>query len=48
MTHDPIVFTIFLVFTGAAVLATLSLYARQSLLVAYIALGVCSGPGGWA
>jgi Kef-type K+ transport system membrane component KefB len=46
MTHDPIVFTIFLVFTGAAVLATLSLYARQSLLVAYIALGVLLGPWG--
>ena len=46
MTTDPIVFTIFLVFTGAAVLATLSLYARQSLLVAYIALGVLLGPWG--
>jgi len=46
MTQDPIVFTIFLVFTGAAVLATLSLYARQSLLVAYIALGVLLGPWG--
>ena len=46
MTHDPIVFTIFLVFTGAAVLATLSLYARQSLLVAYIVLGVLLGPWG--
>jgi Kef-type K+ transport system membrane component KefB len=46
MSHDPIVFTIFLVFTGAAVLATLSLYARQSLLVAYIALGVLLGPWG--
>jgi Kef-type K+ transport system membrane component KefB len=46
MSHDSIVFTIFLVFTGAAVLATLSLYARQSLLVAYIALGVLLGPWG--
>lgn len=46
MSHDPIFFTIFLVFTGAAVLATLSLYARQSLLVAYIALGVMLGPWG--
>jgi Kef-type K+ transport system membrane component KefB len=46
MSHESIVFTIFLVFTGAAVLATLSLYARQSLLVAYIALGVLLGPWG--
>jgi len=46
MTHDPLVFTIFLVFTGAAVLATVSLFARQSLLVAYIALGVLLGPWG--
>jgi len=46
MSHESIVFTIFLVFTGAAVVATLSLYARQSLLVAYIALGVLLGPWG--
>lgn len=36
--------TIFLVFTGAAILATLALYARQALLVAHIALGVLVGP----
>jgi len=46
MTQDPIVDTIFLVFTGAAVLATLALAARQSLLLAYIALGVLLGPSG--
>jgi Kef-type K+ transport system membrane component KefB len=46
MSHDSLVFTIFLVFTGAAVLATAALYARQSLLVAYIALGVLLGPWG--
>lgn len=46
MTQDPIVDTIFLVFTGAAVLATLALAARQSLLLAYIALGVLFGPSG--
>jgi len=44
MTQDPIVHTIFVVFTGAAVLATLALAARQSLLLAYIALGVLFGP----
>ncbi len=48
MQQDPIVFSIFLVFTGAAVLATLALYARQSLLVAYILLGVLLGPWGAA
>ncbi len=44
MQHDPIVFTIFLIFAGAAVLATLALYARQSLLVVYIAVGILLGP----
>ena len=29
---------------GAAVLATLALYARQTLLIAYIALGIIFGP----
>jgi Kef-type K+ transport system membrane component KefB len=44
MQQDPIVFTIFLVFTGAALVATLALYVRQALLVAYILLGVVLGP----
>jgi Kef-type K+ transport system membrane component KefB len=44
MHTDPIVFTVFLVFTGAAVFATAALAARQSLLVAYILLGVLLGP----
>ncbi|MGB5452898.1 MAG: cation:proton antiporter [Sedimenticolaceae bacterium] len=44
MQQDPIVFTVFLVFTGAAVFATLALFARQSLLVAYIVLGALFGP----
>lgn len=46
MQQDAIVFTVFVIFTGAAVLATLALYARQSLLVAYIALGALLGPSG--
>jgi Kef-type K+ transport system membrane component KefB len=41
-----IVFTLFLIFSGAAVLATLALYARQALIVAYIALGILFGPSG--
>lgn len=44
MLTDPVIFYIFLIFTGAAVLATLALYARQSLLVVYILLGVVLGP----
>ncbi len=41
---QSIVFSVFLIFTGAAVLATLALYARQSMLVAYILLGMLIGP----
>ena len=44
MQNDPIIFTIFLIFAGAAALATLALYARQSLLVVYIVLGILLGP----
>ncbi|WP_455198095.1 cation:proton antiporter domain-containing protein [Kaarinaea lacus] len=48
MHNDVLVFTIFLIFTGAAVMATLALYARQALLVAYIVLGMLFGPSGLA
>jgi Kef-type K+ transport system membrane component KefB len=44
MAEHSIVFSVFLIFTGAAVLATIALYARQSLLVAYILLGMLLGP----
>lgn len=37
---------IFLIFTGTAVLSTLALFTRQSLLVMYIALGAMLGPWG--
>ena len=47
-TPDPLLSTIFLIFTGAAVLATGALYARQALLVSYILLGVMFGPWGFA
>jgi Kef-type K+ transport system membrane component KefB len=46
MHTDPVVFTIFLIFTGAAMLATLALYARQAMLVAYIVVGMLLGPSG--
>jgi Kef-type K+ transport system membrane component KefB len=44
--HDPILYSVFMVFTGAAVLATFALYARQSLLVVYVVLGVLLGSWG--
>ena len=47
MLEDSIIFSIFLIFTGAAVLAGLALFARQSLLVAYILLGGLVGPWGF-
>lgn len=43
-----IVFGIFLIFTGAALLSTVALYTRQSLLVAYILIGCILGPSGLA
>ena len=46
MLQSSILFSIFLIFTGAAVLAALALFARQSLLVAYILLGGLVGPWG--
>ena len=42
--HQSILFSVFLIFTGAAVLATVALYARQSVIVAYILLGMAIGP----
>ena len=44
-----VVESFFLIFSGAAVLATLALYTRQPLLVAYIGIGMLLGPHalGW-
>lgn len=41
-----ITFSFFLIFTGAAVFASLALATRQPLIIAYIALGACIGPYG--
>lgn len=47
MDHkQSIIYIIFLIFTGTAILSTVALYTRQSLLVAYIALGAILGPWG--
>ncbi|OQW92600.1 MAG: hypothetical protein BWK79_14305 [Beggiatoa sp. IS2] len=45
---DSIVFYFFVIFTGSAVFATLALYARQTLLIGYIVLGIIVGPPGLA
>ncbi|MGH8583552.1 MAG: cation:proton antiporter, partial [Gammaproteobacteria bacterium] len=39
MASSSVTHSLFLVFTGAACLATVALYARQAMLVAYIVLG---------
>lgn len=42
--ETSIVHSFFLIFAGAAVIATAALYTRQPLIIAYIALGVLLGP----
>jgi len=50
MTVNPelfehsMIFTMFLIFGGAAILSTIAILTRQSMLVAYMALGVLLGP----
>ena len=46
MGSDPFVFSFFLIFATAAVLATLALYTRQPLIVVYILTGMILGPSG--
>ena len=46
MHSDAFIQLIFLIFAGAAVIATAALYARQALPVAYILLGAIVGPWG--
>jgi Kef-type K+ transport system membrane component KefB len=46
MEHSSIVYILFLIFCGAALLATLAMAVRQSLIIAYIGLGLLIGP--WA
>lgn len=47
MHHQSIIHVIFLIFTGTAILSTIALLTRQSLLVAYMALGAILGPWGF-
>jgi len=48
MEHS-IFFSFFIIFSGAAILATISLYSHQPIIVAYVALGIIAGPSvmGW-
>ena len=46
MQETNLVFTVFLIFSGAAALSTLALFTRQSMLIAYIVLGILVGPWG--
>ena len=48
MDNESIVFTLFLIFFGAAVIATIALTLRQSLIIAYIAVGILIGPSGFS
>jgi Kef-type K+ transport system membrane component KefB len=41
-----ITFSFFLIFTGAAILASIALYTRQPMIIAYIVLGALIGPYG--
>ncbi|NVK37651.1 MAG: cation:proton antiporter [Gammaproteobacteria bacterium] len=48
MEHS-LFFSFFIIFSGAAILATISLYTHQPIIVAYVALGILAGPSvmGW-
>jgi Kef-type K+ transport system membrane component KefB len=46
MHNQSIVHMIFLIFAGTAILSTIALFTRQSLLVAYMLLGALLGPWG--
>ncbi len=44
---DPgILQTFFVIFTGGAIIATLALFGRQPLIIAYVVLGILIGPAG--
>ena len=44
MLEVSIVHSFFLIFAGAAVVASIALYTRQPMIIAYIALGILFGP----
>lgn len=46
MEQGTLAYSFFLIFTGAAVLATLAVATRQPIIIAYILLGALLGPSG--
>jgi Kef-type K+ transport system membrane component KefB len=48
ITEHSIEYSMFLIFTGAALLSTLALFARQAMIVGYIVLGMLVGPWGFS
>ena len=44
---ESLTFSFFLIFSGAAVFASIALYTRQPLIIAYIVLGAIVGPYGF-
>ena len=46
MEHS-LFFSFFVIFSGAAILATFSLYTHQPIIVAYVLLGLIAGPSGF-
>lgn len=46
METESLTFIFFLIYSGAAILASVALYTRQPLILAYIALGALIGPYG--
>lgn len=46
METSPIITSFFVIFSGAAILASIALYTRQPLIIAYIAIGAIAGPYG--
>lgn len=46
MDASSLTSSFFLIFSGAALFASLALYTRQPLIIAYVALGACIGPYG--
>ena len=47
MYFDSIIFQLSVIIIGAAALGTLFLYARQPIIIAYIAAGILIGPSGY-
>ena len=44
MIVNPFISALFMIFTGAVALSTVALYTRQSMLIAYMFVGILFGP----